>query len=51
LPRDAIDRAIRESLSLPANLREFLRAAVPQLANGFDCERARLLDREFFLDD
>ena len=35
----------------PANLRAFLRQVVPPLADGFDCERRRLLDREFPLDD
>src|SRR2546421_642360 len=51
LPRDLADRVIRESLHHPANLRAFLRQAVPALADGFDCERSRLLDREFPLDD
>src|SRR5947209_4409539 len=50
-PRDLPGRVIRESLVHPANLRAFLRQAVPELADGFDCERARLLDREFPLDD
>jgi predicted transposase YdaD len=50
-PRDLPDRILRRSLQHPANLRDFLRAVVPQLADGFVCERARLLDREFFLDD
>src|SRR5436305_6960137 len=51
LPRDLADRVIRESLHHPANLRAFLQQAVPDLAAGFDCDRARLLDREFPLDD
>jgi hypothetical protein len=42
---------IRQALRHPANLRAFLRQAVPALAEGFDCDRARLLDREFPLDD
>jgi hypothetical protein len=50
-PRDLPDRILRHSLQHPANLRDFLRAVVPQLADGFVCEQARLLDREFFLDD
>lgn len=50
-PRDLPDRVIRQSLRHPANLRTFLRQAVPQLADGFDCDRARFLDREFALDD
>src|SRR6059058_5544719 len=50
-PRDLTDRVIRQALRHPANLRAFLHQAVPDLADGFDCERARLLDREFPLDD
>src|SRR5712691_8157260 len=50
-PRDLPDRVIRESLNHPANLRAFLGQAVPDLAGGFDCDRARLLDRDFPLDD
>jgi hypothetical protein len=49
--RDLPDRIIRKSLQHPANLRAFLSRAVPDLAGGFDCERARLLDREFPLED
>jgi hypothetical protein len=50
-PRDLPDRAIRQALRHPANLRAFLRQAVGKLADGFDCERARLIDREFPFDD
>src|SRR5947209_14803034 len=50
-PRDLPDRIIRQALRHPANLRAFLRQAVPALADGFDCDRRRLLDREFPLDD
>lgn len=50
-PRDLPDRVIRQALQHPANLRAFLGQAVPELAEGFDCERARLLEREFPLDD
>lgn len=49
--RDLADRVVRQSLQHPDNLRQFLEHAVPQLAGGFDCNRARLLDREFPLDD
>ena len=42
---------IRQSLQHPENLRTFLQQAVPDLADGFDCTRSRLLDREFPLDD
>jgi hypothetical protein len=48
---DFPDRALRQSLQQPANLRAFLRQAVPELADGFVYEQARLLDREFPLDD
>jgi len=50
-PRDLADRVIRQALQHPANLRAFLHQAVPALAGGFDCERGRLLEREFPLDD
>jgi hypothetical protein len=46
---DFTDRAIRELLSRPDNLREFLTAAVPSLAAGFDVERMRPAPREYFL--
>src|SRR5262245_28853893 len=45
------DRAIRESLRHPENLRELIEAVAPDLAAGFDFARAELLDREFPLDD
>jgi hypothetical protein len=51
LPRNLPDCSIRDSLLHPANLRAFLRECVPALADGFDCDRARLLNREFPLDD
>ena len=50
-PRDLADRVIRQALQHPANLRAFLHQAVPALAGGFDCERGRLLERQFPLDD
>src|SRR5579884_381384 len=50
-PRDLPDRAIRQTLRHPANLRALLQQVVPALADGFDCDRGRLLDREFPLDD
>jgi hypothetical protein len=50
-PRDLPDRVLRQALRHPANLRAFLRQAVPALADGFDCDRLRLLDREFPIDD
>ncbi len=51
LPRDLIDRLLRDSLRHPAHLRSFLRQAVPQLAEGFDCDRAQLLERSFQTED
>ncbi len=51
LPRDLPDRIFRRSLRQPANLSDFLHLVVPQLADGFDCDRARLLDREFLTED
>ncbi len=50
-PRDLPDRVLRQALRHPANLRAFLHQVVPALADGFDCDRLRLLDREFPLDD
>src|SRR3954451_23307075 len=49
--RDLADKAIRDSLTPPDNLRQFLEQAVPHLAPAFDCRRARLLTREFPLED
>jgi hypothetical protein len=49
-PRDLADRVIRQALRHPDNLRAFLRQVVPTLADNFDCERRRLLDREFPLE-
>src|SRR5437879_6058862 len=49
--RDHVDRMIREALKQPDNLRDFLEYAVPDLAAGFDFTRARLIEREFPLDD
>src|SRR5262245_30666305 len=49
--RNLLDRMLRQSLRHPAHLRALLKEAVPALAGGFVCERARLLDQEFPLDD
>src|SRR5438132_12985475 len=49
--RDLPDRAVRKALQSPDNLRTFLRQAVPDLADGFDCARARLLERDLPLED
>jgi hypothetical protein len=50
-PRNLLDHILRQSLRHPANLQAFLEQAVPDLAAGFDCPQARLLEREFPLDD
>jgi hypothetical protein len=49
--RDLADRMMRASLQHAENLHAFLEQAVPDLAAGFDCTRARLLNREFPLED
>ena len=49
--RDFPDRALRQLLGYPQHLRSLLRCVVPELADGFDCDRARSLEREFPLDD
>src|SRR5207244_2258068 len=49
--RDLADRALRASLRHPDNLRALLRQAVPDLAEGFDYSRARLLERDLPLED
>jgi hypothetical protein len=46
-----MDRSIRQTLRNPANLRDFLRSALPQFADRFDCDRAHLLEREFLTED
>jgi hypothetical protein len=50
-PRKWLDQALRQALRHPECLRALLGRAVPELAPGFVCERAHLLDREFPLDD
>jgi hypothetical protein len=50
-PHQLLDRMIRQSLRHPDNLRALLGQAIPDLAGNFDCTRARLLEREFPLDD
>src|ERR1700722_9162967 len=49
--RDLADRIIRLSLRYPGHLRGLVEEAVPDLAAGFDYQQARLLEREFPLDD
>ena len=50
-PRDFADRIYRESLKNPENLRDLISAALPDIATGFQFDRAELLDREFPLED
>ncbi|MGH7170881.1 MAG: Rpn family recombination-promoting nuclease/putative transposase, partial [Gemmataceae bacterium] len=50
-PRNLPDQVIRDSLRDHANLREFLHAAIPELAAGFDCERAKLISPNFPMED
>jgi hypothetical protein len=45
------DRAIREALRHPDNLRELVEDAAPDLTPGLDFARAEALDREFLLED
>src|SRR5262249_1163499 len=49
--RDFPDRAIRQALQHPEHLQTLLQQAIPELADHFDCQRRRLLDREFPLED
>jgi hypothetical protein len=50
-PRNLPDQVIRDSLTHAANLREFLNEVLPRLADGFDCEHANPISREFLWDD
>lgn len=50
-PRDFADSIYRESLKQPENLRDLVRAVLPDIADRFAFDRAELLDREFPLDD
>ncbi len=50
-PRDFADVICRDALKRPANLRDFVSAALPDLASHLDFDRAKLIDNEFPLDD
>jgi hypothetical protein len=50
-PRDLADRIIRKTLPHPPHLRSFLQQVVPDLADGFDCDRAKLMERVFLAKD
>jgi hypothetical protein len=51
LPRDFPDRAIRDALTTPDNLRTVLRRAVPALAEQLDYTRMEVVPPSFLLDD
>jgi hypothetical protein len=48
---DFPDRAIRDALQDPRNLRDLLTARVPDLAARFDFDHAEIVEPEFLLDD
>src|SRR5437867_2872861 len=48
---DFPDRAIRDALQDPRNLRDLLTARLPDLAVRFDFDRAEVVEPEFLLDD
>ncbi len=50
-PRQLGDRVMRDTLRDPANLRDFLRACVPDLADQFDFAAIEDVSRDFFTDD
>lgn len=50
-PRDLNDRVFRQILSEPLNVAAFLRHALPELADRFDCAHMEILPRTFLLDD
>jgi hypothetical protein len=49
--RDYADKAFREALLKPDNLRDLLRAQVPDLVDGFDVSRARVVQTHFLVPD
>jgi hypothetical protein len=51
LPRDFPDRAIRDALVRPDNLRALLRRAVPELAERLDYSHLEIVQRSYLLDD
>jgi Putative transposase, YhgA-like len=51
LPHDYPDRAIREALHLPANLRALLQRAIPALADRLDYDHMDVVRTSFFLED
>ena len=51
LPRDFPDRAIRDALLRPVNLRALLRRVVPDLADRLDYSRLEVVPQRYLLDD
>jgi hypothetical protein len=51
LPHHFPDRAIRDALAHPHNLRALLRRALPELAEQLDFEQLEVVSRAFLLDD
>src|SRR5262245_4131097 len=51
MPRDFPDRAIRDALATPDNLRTVLRRAVPALAEQLNYARMEVVPPAFLLDD
>ncbi len=49
--RDFADKAIREALLKPENLRDLVKARVPHLVDGFDFTRAKFQSPKFLLPD
>jgi hypothetical protein len=46
-----VDRAIRDALRQPDNLREFLNQVVPNLVPGFNFQQMKILEPTHFMDD
>lgn len=51
LPRDFPDRAVRDALTTPANLRTVVHRAIPALADKLDYLRMEVVAPSFLLDD
>lgn len=49
--RDFADKIMREALQAPANLRDLLRARVPDLADGFDFDHVHSIPSQFLVPD
>jgi hypothetical protein len=49
--RDYADKAIRDALLQPDNLRDLIHSQVPNIADRFDFSRVRLISVDFLLPD